>query len=63
MSDSDSSYDLPTFRLERVPTVGDNQDNHKVELGKKSLENQRRQTGQDDFRFVGVPRCGLGAVS
>ena len=45
------------FPVLQGKAVGDNQDNHKVELGKKSLENQRRQTGQDDFQFVGVPRC------
>ena len=41
----DSGYDQGAERL----------DNHKVKLGKKTLENQRYQAGQDGVRFVGCP--------
>ena len=44
----------------KCDSVGDQKgrtfgDNHKVKLGKKTLENQRYQAGQDGVRFVGFP--------
>ena len=54
------SFELSTMTAENTSSTSSGQfgDNHKVKLGRNTLENQRCQAGQDAFWFVGA----LGAI-